>query len=269
MTNENEQEMKNHDHEGGHHSPWRRRRGALLALAVIAVLVLVGDILSAVALGKNTSGSSSSSRSTVSVTGNGTATGTPNTVSFQIGVSSVATNASAALAANNARVSKLEAALLASGVLKKNLQTSGLNIYQNTNNNGVVTGYTADDQLNVTLHEISKAGTALNAATNAAGNGVQLSNLSYSISNQSSLYAKARTSAMKDALNIATDIAKASHETVGSIVSVTDSENSGSGISPTPIFDSVGAVKASGSVPVEAGTQTVTDQVSVVYRLNS
>ncbi|MGD1012999.1 MAG: SIMPL domain-containing protein [Acidimicrobiales bacterium] len=258
----------NHEHDHNNEArrdAWRgRRRGALVVVLAIAVLVLVGDILSAVALGRT---SSSSARSTVSVTGSGTATGTPNTVSFQIGVSSIAKNASNALAANNARVSALEAALIKSGITKRNMQTSGLNIYQNTNNNGVVTGYTAEDDLSVTLHEISKAGAALDAATNAAGNGVQLSNLSYSISNQDSLYQKARTAAMKSAYAEASDIAKAAGETVGSIVRVSDQENSSGSTVPTPVFNTA-VGKAASAVPVQAGSQTVTDQVSVVYALN-
>jgi uncharacterized protein YggE len=263
----------NHDHENDHgpdpearRRAWRRgRRFLLVVLLVIGVLVFVGDILTAIVLGRSTS---SSSHSTVSVTGTGTATGTPNTVSFQVGVSSVAKNATAALAANNARVSKLEAALIASGVTKKNLQTTGLNIYQNTNNAGVVTGYTAEDELNVTLHQIGKAGAALDDATNAVGNDVQLSGLMYSISNQDSLYQKARTSAMKNALAEAKDIAKAAGETVGSIVRVTDDESSSGSTSPVPLQYNASSSKVGTPVPVEAGTQTVTDQVSVVYRLN-
>ncbi|MGA2431983.1 MAG: SIMPL domain-containing protein [Acidimicrobiales bacterium] len=263
--NQNHEHDHNHGHEGRREA-WRaRRRGALVVVLAIAILVLVGDILSAVALGRTTS---SSARSTVSVTGTGTATGTPNTLSFQIGVSSVAKNASNALAANNARVAALEAALIKSGIVKRNMQTSGLNIYQNTNNNGVVTGYTAEDDLSVTLHEISKAGAALDAATNAAGNGVQLSNLTYSISNENNLYQKARTAAMSNAFAEAKDIAKAAGEGVGSIVRVTDQESTSGSTLPTPLQFNASAGKATSAVPVQAGTQTVTDQVSVVYSLN-
>jgi len=263
---DNNQDHEHHHGHDGRRDAWRgRRRGALVVVLAIAILVLVGDILSAVTLGRT---SSSSARSTVSVTGNGTATGTPNTLSFQIGVSSVEKNASDALAANNTRVAALEAALIKSGITKRNLQTSGLNIYQNTNNNGVVTGYTAEDDLNVILHEISKAGAALDAATNAAGNGVQLSDFTYSISNQNSLYQKARTAAMKNAFAEATDIAKAAGESVGSIVRVTDQESTSGSTVPTPLQFNASAGKATSVVPVEAGTQTVTDQVSVVYALN-
>ena len=267
-----EQHTEGHEHGAEGHASWAMQRGfrgrrrlVFGVILIIAVLVLVGDILSAVALGR--SSSSNSGAGTVSVTGSGTATGTPNTVSFQIGVSSIAKNASSALAANNARVASVEAALIKSGVTKKNLQTSGLNIYQNTNNSGVVTGFTAEDDLNVTLHEISKAGAALDAATNAAGNDVQLSGLTYSISNQSALYQKARTSAMKAAYSQAVDIAKAAHESVGSIKSVTDNENTSGGISPLPLQYNATGAKGIAKVPLEPGSQTVTDQVSVVYTL--
>lgn len=239
----------------------RRRLGALLV--VIAALALIGDVLAGLSLGRS---SGSAVTSTISVTGSGTAHGTPDTVSFQIGINTVAKSASAALAQNNVRIGSLEASLIGHGVTRKNLQTSGLNIYENYDNAGNITGFTVSDELNVTLHQIAKAGSAIDAAANVAGNGVQLNGLSFSISNQSTLLKAARASAMRNAYTEATQIAQAGHASLGSIVRVTDQENSSSGpvYYPTANFTSV--AKAA-SVPVEAGTQSINVQVSVVYAL--
>ena len=120
-------------------------------------------------------------------------------MSFRIGVQTVAANAAAALSQNNAKMKALEASLLSNGVTKKNLQTTGLDIYQNTNNNNVVTGYTVQDSLNVTTHDLSKAGALLGTAAKICGNDIQLSGVTFSISNQSAIIAKARAAAIRNA----------------------------------------------------------------------
>ena len=91
------------DHLEGSEGLKRRTMRRQLAglLIVIAALALVGDVLAGVALGRP---STEKPSSIITVTGSGTAHGTPDTVSFQIGVSTVAKSATAALSANNARV---------------------------------------------------------------------------------------------------------------------------------------------------------------------
>jgi len=248
-----------HDHSARRgRAPYVRSVFLLVFAVVIAAIAFTGE-----ALGHHRAGSPA----TISVTGSGTVTGTPNTMSFQIGVQSVATSAAAALDTNNAKMKALEASLLKNGLKKKNLQTSGFNIYQNTNNSGAVTGYTAEDDLNVTTHELNKAGTAIDAAAHAVGNGIQLSGVTFSITNQSHYLAEARAKAMKNARTEATQVAKGGGTTVGAIVRVTDQENNGSTGIVLP-FAQV-AAKAATSVPVETGTQSVTVQVSVVYALAS
>jgi hypothetical protein len=186
-------------------------------------------------------------------------------MSFQIGVQTVATSAAAALNENNIKMKALEASLLKNGVTKKNLQTDGLNVYQNTNNSGTVTGYTVSDNLNVTTHNLQKAGTLLGAAANTVGNDIQLSGVTFSISNESAVLAKARAAAMRNAHTEAAQIAKGGGTTVGQIVKVTDQENTGGTGIVMPFAEA--AAKMATSVPVEAGSQSVNVQVEVVYSL--
>jgi hypothetical protein len=232
-------------------------------LIVIATLALIGDVLAGVALGRPSSAKPSS---IITVTGSGTAHGAPDTVSFQIGVSTVAKSATSALSANNARVGSLESALIGHGVIRRNLQTSGLNLYANYDSAGNVTGFTAEDDLNVTMHRISDAGTAIDAAANAAGNGARLNDLSFSISNQSKLLASARAAAMHNAYVEASDIARAGKATLGNIVRVTDQENGST--SPVIYATGLNAVASASAVPIEAGSQSINVQVTVVYDLN-
>ncbi len=255
---ENDATHAHFGHGGPRRMPYVRSIFLLVFAVVIAAIAFTGE-----ALGHHRAGASA----TISVTGSGTVTGTPNTMSFQIGVQSIAASAAAALDANNVKMKALEASLLKNGIVKKNLQTSGFNIYQNTNNSGAITGYTAEDDLNVTTHDLNKAGTAIDAAAHVVGNGIQLSGVTFSISNQSHFLAEARAKAMKNAYTEAAQVAKGGGTTVGRIVRVVDQENSGSTGIVLPYAEV--AAKAATSVPVERGTQTISVQVSVVYALAS
>ena len=202
----------------------------------------------------------------ITVTGAATVQGTPDTVNFQIGVSSTARTAIAALNKNNAEVSDLEAALEANGVTLPEMQTSQLDIYANTNNSGAVTGFSVDDDLNVTMSQVSDAGAALDAAADAVGNDVTLNGITFSISNTSSLLATARAEAMENARTDADQLAAGAGVKLGPIMRVTDETDT----QVTYNYDeplAAGAARA--SVPIESGTQPVSVQVSVVYALQS
>lgn len=256
----------NQPHDDASQAPYAPR-GPRRGLYVRSVFLLIfAVVIAAIAFtGEALGHHRGSSAATISVTGSGTITGKPDTMSFQIGVQSLAASAAAALDANNVKVKALEASLLKNGVTKKDLQTSGFDIYQNTNNSGAVTGYTAEDDLNVTMHDLNKAGTAIDAAAHVVGNGIQLSGVTFSISNQSHFLAQARAKAMKNAHTEAVQVAQGGGTTVGTIVRVTDQENNGSTGVVYPYAQL--AERAASSVPLESGTQKISVQVSVVYSL--
>jgi len=200
----------------------------------------------------------------ITVTGAATVQGTPDTVNFQIGVNSTGASATAALADNNNEVNKLEAALESNGVTAPEMQTSQLDIYANTNKYGVVTSFSVDDDLEVTMSEVSDAGSALDAAAAAVGNDVSLNGISFSISNTSGLLATARAEAIENARTEADQLAAGAGVTLGPIVRVTDEENA------QPFYNygsALGIAAPAASVPLESGTQPVSVQVSVVYAL--
>lgn len=230
-------------------------------IVLVAVLVVAGVALGGVVLGR----SQSPPAGTISVTGRGAVKGTPDTVSFQVGASSTAGSASAALDENNTRMTSLERTLVRFGVLRKDMQTTGLNIYEDTTD-GVVTGFTVNDTLNVSIHSIKRAGAALDAAVRVVGNGVQLDGVTFSIANDSALLAAARASAMHNAHTTASQVAAGGDATLGRIVRVIDQENS----VPAPVyFNGASSVVAEPRVPLQPGSQTVSVQVTVVYALSS
>ena len=255
----NEDEQHVHRHGEGHLSGRRPRlTGWILTMFTALVVVAVGFV--GVVLGHSKAGTTS----TITVTGSGTVQGTPDTINFQIGVSTVNPTATAALSDNDNKVRALEAALLKNGVTRKEMQTSGLNIYDNTNNQGVVTGFTVEDTLNVTMHKVQRASVAIDAAARAVGNGVQLNGVSFTITNDSSLLRAARIRAMDNARLAAGQLAKAGDAHVTRIVKITDNENQSSGTYYQPVATGA-SLRA--SVPIQTGSQPVNVQVTVVYSL--
>ena len=231
-------------------------------VGLIAVLVLIGVGFTGAALKHS---NKTTSLATISVTGSATVKGTPDTVNFQIGMQTTNADAAAALSLNNGRVASLEAALMKHGVTKKEMQTSGLDIQVNTNNFGTVTGFTVIDTLNVTMHQISKAGAAIEAAARAGGNGVELNGITFSISNDSKLLSAARANAMRNAHTEANNIASAGGTSLTGIVKVVDQENQNS-VLPSPVGFNAAAGELN-KVPLQAGSESLSVQVSVVYSL--
>jgi uncharacterized protein len=201
----------------------------------------------------------------ITVTGAATVQGTPDTVTFTIGVHTTGSTATAALADNNSQVSTLEHALESRGVPASGMETSSLDIYTNTDSSGNVTGFSVDDDLNVTMHQVSDAGTALDAAANSVGNDVSLYGISFSIANTSTLLATARGQAMDNARTEATQLAAGAGVKLGPIEKITDQENA----EPSYNYgnETFGAAVPAATVPLEQGTQPISVQVSVVYSL--
>jgi len=253
-------------HEGRHDGPrFGPRRPRLLSwlLLMVTVLVVVAVGFIGVVLGH----SGSPSRNTVTVTGSGTVQGTPDTINFQIGINTINALASTALTNNNLKVGALERALKRNGVTAKEMQTSGLDIYENTNSQGTVTGFTVSDTLSVTMHKVKLAGAAIDAAAQIAGNGVVLNGVSFTITNDSKLLQAARIRAMDNARLAAGQLAKAGDTHVTGIVKITDQENQSSGIYYPQAYATSAALKS--AVPLQTGSQPVNVQVTVIYSLSS
>lgn len=247
--------------------------GSLLSLAT--ALLAVGVALGGFALGRaggsgrgreatlTAASTGASPGATVTVSGSGRVEGRPDTVSFQVGLSTTAATATAALSENNVKMRALEASLARNGVAYSGMQTAGLSVNPNTNNEGVVTGFTVSDVLQVTMHDIARAGSAIQAAADVAGNGLQLYGVNFSISDQTGLLATARAKAMEDARLQASELARAAGASLGEVLRVTTHTSS-----PAVVYPTFGAVASPASVPLQRGSQPVSVHVTVTYRLN-
>jgi len=157
----------------------------------------------------------------ITVTGTGTVTGTPNQLVLSMGVQVNGGSVSAALAQANQ----------------------------------------VTESLTATLRQLDKAGQQIQAAADAGGNAITVSNVSLNLTDDGPLLAIARANAMKDARAKAEQFATAAGEQLGQIISITPV-----GGSSPPMLNQMASVSAgSATVPISPGSQQVSVSVTVVY----
>jgi uncharacterized protein YggE len=242
----------------------------LLGVAALVVAIVLtrspGATVSPAAVPlQTTSAGVQASPPEITVIGVGAVHGTPDTLNVQMDVASQATHASDALSQDESETNSLIQTLSGSGVNQSDIQTASLSIDPIYGSDGQsITGYQVDETVAVTLRDLSTAGTVLDAAARSVGDDIRIQSMALSISDISSLMARARAQAMADAKTKAGQLASGAGVALGPIVSITD--NTQTSTTP-PISYAVGAPEASSAVPVQAGSEQLSVSVSVVYQL--
>lgn len=202
----------------------------------------------------------------LSMSGQGEVRGAPDTVTLSAGVTSEAPTAAAALSANTARMQSVFAALKKIGVGDKDMQTANFSVSpQMANGNNQpphVTGYQVSNQLQLRLDDVAKLGPALDALVTAGAN--QMNGIDFAIKDPAPLLAQARANAVSDARAKAETYAKAAGVSLGPILSI--SENGGQG--PRPVYMAMPMVRSAKAVPVAAGEESITAEVSIVWEIH-
>jgi uncharacterized protein YggE len=202
--------------------------------------------------------------STITVVGTGSASTVPDQATISIGVAATRPNVHDAVAAANADMAKLIASLHKSGVVDKDIQTTGLAIYQQTNCcPQYVAGYSSTNQVTVTIHHLDNVGSVISSAVDAVGNDIQLNGVGLFVADPSAQVKAARAGAMSDANARAQDWARVSSHHVGGLISLSEI------ISVTPSYcDQCGARGAGGgAAPIFAGQTLFVVTITAVYEL--
>jgi len=201
----------------------------------------------------------------ITMGGHGEARAVPDTALLSAGVSAQAPTAAAALSANTARMPGVMAAMKKLGVPDKDVQTSNFSISpQYANGNGQaprVTGYQANNQVEVRLEDVSKLGVTLDALVTAGAN--QMNGVSFSIRNDTALLAQARAAAVAEARQKAETFAKAAGVSLGSILSIGEAGNEG----PRPMYAAAPMMLRDKAVPVALGEQSVNADITIVWEI--
>ncbi len=199
----------------------------------------------------------------ITVVGRGDIKVRPDTAMIQIGVDTEGKTAKDALAQNNQQAAAIQRKLDELGVDAKDMQTSGFNIFPTYGTDGrQITGYRVINSVTVKIHAIDKAGTLLDQVVQAGANSI--TGISFAVDNPRAAEDQARVAAMGDAKAKAELLARAGNASVGDVLIIT--ENVGSAI-PLAMPMERAAIAADGSVPIQAGEQTVSINVQVTYAL--
>lgn len=202
---------------------------------------------------------------TIEVTGQGQATGTPDLVVLDLRIQAEReTVAQALTAVADALTAVLErTAGHRSGTVPPP-RTQGLNLFTRHDREGrQVIGYTASQQLRLTLPGTDLAGEVITALSEAAGDALGIDNLSLTVADSADLLVSAREAAFADARNRAAQYAALAGRELGTVRRVRDLPSAGAG--PMPKLARMAADGA--AMPVEGGEHTVSAAVTVRWGL--
>jgi uncharacterized protein len=249
-------------------------RSALVAGAGLAAIALV-----AVGCGNTPSASTPGAAvpnpttiRTITATAQGQASGTPDLLTISLGVETTGSDAASTLSSNNQEAQALIAKLKADGVAAADLQTTALRISPTYTQGSPsqpprIDGYTVDDEVVAKLHQLDSAGQVIDDAAAAAGNDIRVDSIAYSMDDDSGLLTAARADAVRQADVRARAMAAAAGVSVGPVQTITDLSQPV--VEPMPAGLSAASAAPAALPPLQAGTEQLTFDVSVVYAIAS
>ena len=206
----------------------------------------------------------------LTVTGSGSATGAPDLALVRLGVQTSDEDVLAAFTRSNDITAHIIEALLELGVERKDIQTSGLSLYQDRPydpfsdmEDGTII-FWAQNSLSVTLRDISLVGEALGASVEAGANSID--GLSYGITDPTALEASARELAVADARNRAEHLTALTGMQLGRVLNIDESS-----YQPRPQTElrafAMMAQAAGGGATVEEGQLSVQVELRITWEL--
>lgn len=203
---------------------------------------------------------------TVSVTGTGVVQVAPDTATVRLGVEVVKKTAQESQAENAGAMQKILAAIAKLDIPKEKIQTSGFYIWPETkyepNQPPRIVGYRCNNQVRVTIEDLSKISKVIDAGISAGANNVQ--GIQFSIKDDSESKKSALDKAVKDASAKAQAIANAAGIKIKSVKNIIES---GAAVPINLEFSGARAMGAGGAeTPVSPGLMEVRGNVTVVYR---
>jgi len=206
----------------------------------------------------------------VSATGTGEAVGKPDVMVLTIGVSAQRTSIEAAREAAAAAQKGVIDALKANGVAEKDIQTVQFSVspqYDYSSSRGPrLTGYVVSNVVSAKVRNLDKAGSAIDAATQAGGNDAIVQGVWFGIDDPTDLQKQAREQAVKKAHDQAEQLASNGGARLGKLLSISES----SGYVPYSrdlAVPSVAGAEAQTTTPIQTGELKITITVNVLYAL--
>jgi uncharacterized protein len=196
----------------------------------------------------------------VTVNGSGQVQGAPDTLTADVGIEFTAADVTTAMNQTNERQQAVISAVQNAGVDPKDVRTTQVSLQpQYGGASGSITGYRADNSIQVTIRRLDSASRVLGVIVDTGGDATRINSVRYSIEDNSQLLKDARARAFQDAKNRAEQYAQLAGLRLGQVISISE----GSGAPPAPMPRAPMAT----DVPVTPGQQTVSFSVTVVWQL--
>ena len=191
----------------------------------------------------------------------------PDVATISAGVVTQAADANAAMRANAVQMDKVMAAIKAAGIAERDIQTSGINLNPQykyvENQEPTITGYQANNTVNLKVRDIGKLGKVLDALVASGAN--QVNGPSFEIDQPEEAYDEARRGALEKAQARAAMYAKTLGLRVRRIVSISE----GAGFQPPRPMPMMAMArgKAEMDTAVSPGETTLSANLDVVFEL--
>jgi len=202
--------------------------------------------------------------------GHGDVKAKPDIARLTAGVMTQAKDQAQATQDNARRMTAVLAAIRSLKIADRDIQTQGFSVepqYDYGNGHApILTGYQVTNSVQVTLRDLSQAGTLIDKATQAGAN--QVSGLAYELSNQDAVQDQALGKAVADARRRAQTMADALGVGLGNPLSLNDGEAASPVVPLFQVRRMAGAASDSApTTPISAQQITVTADVTLVYAL--
>ncbi|MEQ9517870.1 MAG: SIMPL domain-containing protein [Parvibaculum sp.] len=203
---------------------------------------------------------------TITVSGEGQISVKPDIAYVQTGVVTQAKTAVDALTANTQAMQAVFNGLKELGIEDRDIRTSQLSInpvytHEARGTKPVITGYQASNMVSLTLRDLDRVGEALDKIVSLGSN--QLHGIRFDVEKPGPLLDAARADAVKDAIRKAKILVSSAGVALGQIITI--NENSGGGGGPQ--FYARAMTMESSDVPVAAGEQMLTSNVTLVIAI--
>jgi uncharacterized protein YggE len=154
-------------------------------------------------------------------------------------------------------------AILGDGVKSADIATAWVNLYPNYDSGGnVIVSYSSQNQVNVTVRDLSKVGSIIDDAVGAGAN--LSSGIHFQLSDPNPGVERALAEAVANARAKAEALASAGDASLGSVVTITE----GSAPQYPPIPFAADAGRAEASTPISPPTLETQVMVTVVWALS-
>ena len=239
-------------------------RHPALAPLLLALSFALGTPMTAHA--QNTTTAVANDATLLNISAQAEAKRVPDVALLSAGVVTQAADGNTAMRENATQMDKVMAAIKASGIAERDIQTSGINLnpqYRYADNEAPkIIGYQASNTVSLKVRDITKLGRVLDSLAAQGAN--QINGPSFEIDQPEPVYDEARLAALKKAQARAETYAKALGLRVRRIVSI--SESNGGGFRPMPMM-AMARGKAEMDTAVAPGETTLSVSLDVVFEM--